>query len=214
MVLKARPATVPATESGATSLIVRSADGHEQPLLVVDQVQHHVARPDPARRFGNHRGQLRRAAEVRAPQQLVEHVRHRRVAGPGRRRARARAGAVVRHSAAARRSCQRGIARQEHREARPQPRELEDTAAALPCGATTASLRPCPLKRCWICMMAPNALESTSVTRRQIEDQARVVGRDGLVELRSESIDGIQVQLARGRDHGRLGHREGRTRNR
>ena len=97
MVLKARPATVPATESGDGILSVRTGNGHEQALLVVDQVQHHAARPDPARRFGNRRGHLRRATQVRAPQQVVEHVRHRRVARPGRRRGRVRVWDLTRH---------------------------------------------------------------------------------------------------------------------
>jgi hypothetical protein len=60
---------------------LRIAQGHERPMLVVDQVHHDVTRPDAARLLGDHGGQVRRGTQVSAAEQFVEHRRDGRVAG-------------------------------------------------------------------------------------------------------------------------------------
>ena len=151
---------------------------------------------------------------MRAPQQLVEHVRHRRAAEPGRRSARARAGAVVRHRprCAAHASAASRERNTEKRDRSPVSSRIDRRRAAV-----RRDHRQPPSLPVEAVLDLHDGAERAGVHQRdarQIEDQARVVSRDGLVELRNEIIDGIHVQLARGRDHGRLGHREGRTRNR
>ena len=93
------------------------------------------------------------------------------------------------------------------REAKGEKRDrnpLSSSITAAGAGATTESLRPRPLKRCWTCAMAPRAVESTEYGR-QVEDQVRVVRSGRLVELRGQRIDRIEVQLPLGGDDDGLG---------
>ena len=115
-----------------------------------------------------------------------------------------RAGAVARRSSrrAAHADAVSREAKSEKRDRNPLSSSI--TAAALPGGATTESLRPRPLKRCWTCAMAPRAVESTD-DGRQVEDQVRVVRSGRLVELRGQRIDGMEVQLPLGGDDDGLG---------
>ena len=105
-----------------------------------------------------------------------------------------RAGAVARRSSrrAAHADAVSREAKSEKRDCNPLSSSI--TAAALPGGATTESLRPRPLKRCWTCAMAPRAVESTD-DGRQVDDQVRAVRCGRLVELRGQRIDGMEVQL-------------------
>jgi hypothetical protein len=68
------------------------------------------------------------------------------------------------------------FARHEYREVRPQARQVEHTAVTRPFRRDEGE-GPWRLKRCWVWMMAPSALESSSVTSDRSRSGARSAPR-------------------------------------
>ena len=85
LLLKARPATVPATDKVRSEAGRIARQGHERALLVVDEVEHDVARADAPGLVRDHPGEIRGRAHMTAAQQLLQQLQNPLVTGRRRR---------------------------------------------------------------------------------------------------------------------------------